>query len=294
MPEDRAAALASLIEEARRDPIGGGRAPSGPGERGALRGVLRRGGADDRLRREADREQGRAGPVRRAARPRRARRRSSASATTASELEALAPERVLFTGALEHRHLVHLLPLADVSVVPSIFPEAFGMVAAEAASAGVPPLVADHSGLAEVAAGIAAEYPAASRRADVVPERRRRRAPRTATRAARAAERRAQRARPRGAPRRRAQLELGARRRAAARATSAGLGFRRWATSRRSATRSCWPPPRPRSQRFRTSRSRWKRSSPCSTPRRSASSTASRTCSRRRPAPISSRISPAS
>ena len=74
-------------------------------------------------------------------------------------LEALAPERVLFTGALEHRHLVHLLPLADVSVVPSIFPEAFGMVAAEAAAAGVPPLVADHSGLAEVAAGIAAEYP---------------------------------------------------------------------------------------------------------------------------------------
>jgi glycosyltransferase involved in cell wall biosynthesis len=67
---------------------------------------------------------------------------------------------LLFTGALEHRHLVHLLPLADVSVVPSIFPEAFGMVAAEAAAAGVPPVVADHSGLAEVAAGIAAEYPA--------------------------------------------------------------------------------------------------------------------------------------
>jgi glycosyltransferase involved in cell wall biosynthesis len=33
------------------------------------------------------------------------------------------------------------------------------MVAAEAAAAGVPPLVANHSGLAEVAAGIAAEYP---------------------------------------------------------------------------------------------------------------------------------------
>jgi glycosyltransferase involved in cell wall biosynthesis len=43
--------------------------------------------------------------------------------------------------------------------VPSIFPEAFGMVAAEAAAAGVPPLVADHSGLAEVAAGIRREYP---------------------------------------------------------------------------------------------------------------------------------------
>jgi glycosyltransferase involved in cell wall biosynthesis len=79
------------------------------------------------------------------------------------ELEALAPPGTLFTGALEHRHLVHLLPLVDVSVVPSIFPEAFGMVAAEAAAAGVPPLVADHSGLAEVAAGIAAEYPPALR-----------------------------------------------------------------------------------------------------------------------------------
>jgi glycosyltransferase involved in cell wall biosynthesis len=78
-----------------------------------------------------------------------------------AELEARAPEGTLFTGALEHRHLVHLVPLCDVSVVPSIFPEAFGMVAAEAASAGVPPLVADHSGLAEVAGGIAAEYPPA-------------------------------------------------------------------------------------------------------------------------------------
>ncbi len=70
---------------------------------------------------------------------------------------------MLFTGPLEHRHLVHLLALADVSVVPSIFPEAFGMVAAESAAAGCPPLVADHSGLAEVAAGLEADYPAALR-----------------------------------------------------------------------------------------------------------------------------------
>jgi glycosyltransferase involved in cell wall biosynthesis len=75
------------------------------------------------------------------------------------ELERLAPPGTLFTGPLEHRHLVHLLPLVDVSVVPSIFPEAFGMVAAEAAAAGVPPLVARHSGLAEIAAGVEAEYP---------------------------------------------------------------------------------------------------------------------------------------
>ena len=76
-----------------------------------------------------------------------------------AELEAAAPPRTLFTGPLEHRHLVHLLPLADVCVVPSIFPEAFGMVAAEAAGAGCAPLVARHSGLAEIADGLEAEYP---------------------------------------------------------------------------------------------------------------------------------------
>ena len=74
-------------------------------------------------------------------------------------LEAEALPRTLFTGPLEHRHLVHLLPLADVTVVPSVFPEAFGMVAAEAAAAGSPPLVARHSGLAEVAAGLEQGYP---------------------------------------------------------------------------------------------------------------------------------------
>jgi len=74
-------------------------------------------------------------------------------------LVAEAGSRTLFTGPLEHRHLVHLLPLADVAVVPSIFPEAFGMVAAEAAASGCPPLVARHSGLAEIAAGLEAEYP---------------------------------------------------------------------------------------------------------------------------------------
>lgn len=76
-----------------------------------------------------------------------------------AELEAAAGPDVLFTGPLQHRHLRHLWPLADVSVVPSVFPEAFGMVAAEAASCGCPPLVANHSGLAEIAAGIAAYCP---------------------------------------------------------------------------------------------------------------------------------------
>jgi glycosyltransferase involved in cell wall biosynthesis len=77
-------------------------------------------------------------------------------------LEALAADldvEALFTGPLEHRHLRHLLALADVCVVPSVFPEAFGMVAAEAAAAGCPPVVARHSGLAEVAADLEAALP---------------------------------------------------------------------------------------------------------------------------------------
>jgi glycosyltransferase involved in cell wall biosynthesis len=77
-------------------------------------------------------------------------------------LERQAAERgidALFTGPLEHRHLRHLLAFADACVVPSIFPEAFGMVAAESAAAGCPPLVARHSGLAEVAAGLEEAYP---------------------------------------------------------------------------------------------------------------------------------------
>jgi len=70
---------------------------------------------------------------------------------------------VLFAGALEHRHIAPLWALCDVGVVPSIFPEAFGMVAAEAAASGTPPLVARHSGLASVAEALEAHYPAAAR-----------------------------------------------------------------------------------------------------------------------------------
>jgi glycosyltransferase involved in cell wall biosynthesis len=77
-----------------------------------------------------------------------------------AELEEKASDLdVLFTGPFEHRHHAHLLALADVAVVPSIFPEAFGMVAVEAAAAGCPPIVANHSGLAEVARGLEEDYP---------------------------------------------------------------------------------------------------------------------------------------
>ena len=59
-------------------------------------------------------------------------------------------ERVAFTGRLEHSDLPDVLPSFEAQVVPSTFPEAFGMVAVEAAACGALPLSASHSGMAEV------------------------------------------------------------------------------------------------------------------------------------------------
>ena len=70
------------------------------------------------------------------------------------------PERVVFTGRLEHEELAELLPACRALVAPSTFPEAFGMVAAEAAACAAVPIVARHSGLAEVAGALASELPA--------------------------------------------------------------------------------------------------------------------------------------
>jgi glycosyltransferase involved in cell wall biosynthesis len=56
---------------------------------------------------------------------------------------------VLFTGPVYHEELAKILPAADAAVVPSIFPETFGLVAAEFAAAGVVPFVSNHSGLRE-------------------------------------------------------------------------------------------------------------------------------------------------
>ena len=61
-----------------------------------------------------------------------------------------AATRVSFTGRLEHTDLPSLLPACEAQVVPSTFPEAFGMVAVEAAACGALPVSAAHSGLAEV------------------------------------------------------------------------------------------------------------------------------------------------
>ncbi|MDO8209143.1 glycosyltransferase [Conexibacter sp. CPCC 206217] len=72
-------------------------------------------------------------------------------------------ERVVLTGRLEHDELRDLLPACAAQVVPSTFPEAFGMVAAEAAACGTLPICADHSGLAEVAGALADAVPEAAR-----------------------------------------------------------------------------------------------------------------------------------
>ena len=66
---------------------------------------------------------------------------------------------VAFAGRLEHDEVGRLLPATDALVFPSTFPEAFGMVAAEAAAAGVLPVSAAHSGAAEVSRALAATLP---------------------------------------------------------------------------------------------------------------------------------------
>jgi glycosyltransferase involved in cell wall biosynthesis len=168
-PEPRSEALAGLLEEARRDPPNPDRARErlpDPGNAERLAGFL----AGDAstvvyvgklsaekgapLLLEALREV-EARTVLVGFGPERDRLEDRVSRLFAGR----GTSRVIFTGPLEHRHLRHLWALADVSVTPSVFPEAFGMVAAEAASCGSPPLVARHSGLAEIAAGVEAEYP---------------------------------------------------------------------------------------------------------------------------------------
>jgi glycosyltransferase involved in cell wall biosynthesis len=73
---------------------------------------------------------------------------------TDAQIERFSRIPIEFTGRLEHGPLSKLLPTFDVLVVPSVVPEAFGMVAAEAAACGVLPLVPDHSGIAEAGAAV--------------------------------------------------------------------------------------------------------------------------------------------
>lgn len=73
---------------------------------------------------------------------------------------------VEFIGRLEHDEVAELLPDAEALVMPSTFPEAFGMVAAEAAACGALPVSAGHSGMLEVSRQLAVELP--SHAADLV------------------------------------------------------------------------------------------------------------------------------
>ncbi|HKI67336.1 MAG TPA: glycosyltransferase family 4 protein, partial [Solirubrobacterales bacterium] len=66
---------------------------------------------------------------------------------------------VEFIGRLEHDEVAELLPGMEALVMPSTFPEAFGMVAAEAAACGVLPVSAGHSGMREVSRGLARTLP---------------------------------------------------------------------------------------------------------------------------------------
>jgi glycosyltransferase involved in cell wall biosynthesis len=66
---------------------------------------------------------------------------------------------VELAGRLEHDDVAELLPRADALVMPSTFPEAFGMVAVEAAACGALPVSAGHSGMLEVSRQLAAELP---------------------------------------------------------------------------------------------------------------------------------------
>jgi glycosyltransferase involved in cell wall biosynthesis len=62
---------------------------------------------------------------------------------------------VELVGRLEHDEVAGLLPDAEALVMPSTFPEAFGMVAAEAAACGALPVSAGHSGMLEVSRKLA-------------------------------------------------------------------------------------------------------------------------------------------
>jgi glycosyltransferase involved in cell wall biosynthesis len=70
---------------------------------------------------------------------------------------------VSWAGRLDHAELADVFPAAEAVAVTSTFPEAFGMVAAEGAACGALPVVAAHSGLAEVARALAAAIPEPAR-----------------------------------------------------------------------------------------------------------------------------------
>jgi glycosyltransferase involved in cell wall biosynthesis len=76
-----------------------------------------------------------------------------------AEMAKAAAGSVSFIGRLEHDEVAELLPQAEALIMPSTFPEAFGMVAVEAAACGALPVSAEHSGMREVSRQLAAALP---------------------------------------------------------------------------------------------------------------------------------------
>jgi glycosyltransferase involved in cell wall biosynthesis len=63
-----------------------------------------------------------------------------------------------FLGLLDHAQLSSVFAAADVSLIPSVFPEAAALVAAEALSCGALPLASYHSGMASLGDLLAESY----------------------------------------------------------------------------------------------------------------------------------------
>jgi len=76
-----------------------------------------------------------------------------------AEMARTAAGSVEFVGRLEHHEVAELFPRAEAMVMPSTFPEAFGMVAVEAAACGTLPVSAGHSGMLEVSRQLRAALP---------------------------------------------------------------------------------------------------------------------------------------
>lgn len=65
--------------------------------------------------------------------------------------------RVHYTGHLNHERLAPIYGVADISLAPSVFPEAFALVSIEALSAGALPLVTYQTGLRSAADAVVSE-----------------------------------------------------------------------------------------------------------------------------------------
>jgi len=59
-------------------------------------------------------------------------------------------DNIVFTGLLDHRTIPYIISKSSILVIPSIFPESFGLVCVEAMASGTIPIVSNHSGLKEV------------------------------------------------------------------------------------------------------------------------------------------------